>query len=320
MSYFFQDIFLQWRTLRRATLHVLLQIARSLEGKSRDVDIANLSGSVAGAAGGIVSVTGLALIPVTLGASLIVTGVGLGLGIAGGLTSGGAIATDFIVNSCARTEFDKLVAMDHMATMQTQGALNQMQNVAVRFSTWESKRPVVAASGHGTCMNDNFVAFIRVTKALASVGKNCEECVENGMTLWRLWYAALDSGVEVLTLARNGGTGAKIASTEVRAVSAASITFAAASLVLDIGMIGYLSYRLHTGSKNTNAAEIREIRRILQQELRVLQHINNKLGIKLIQSNDWENAKIAVCAFMILIWNKLVVYWRLGIQCAGFWS
>ena len=301
----FQDIFLQWRPLRRATLYSLLGNARNLEGKSKDVDIANLSGSVAGAAGGIVSVVGLALTPVTLGASLIVTAVGLAVGIAGGVTSGGALTTDLIVNSMARKYFDRLIAQDHRATMQTQGALRQMQDVVVRFSTWESKRPEVFAQGRG--LNDSIFAFIKLTKQLAYLVLKGDDCTKTALSIGRLFAVTADSGAEALTIAKSSGMGAKVASTGVRTISAASIGFAAAGLVLDVGMIGYLSYRIHTGSKNANAAEIREIRSKLQKELCVMQRVNNELEIQWTKSNSCKHVRFVVCLLSILL-NKERAY------------
>ncbi len=50
--------------------------------------IGSLSGSVIGAAGSITALVGLILAPFTLGASLIVAGVGIGVGVTGGVTGG----------------------------------------------------------------------------------------------------------------------------------------------------------------------------------------------------------------------------------------
>ncbi|RXN18503.1 serine threonine- kinase Nek4-like protein [Labeo rohita] len=61
-------------------------ITDSLEEVHRKCTIGSLSGSVIGAAGGITAIVGAVLAPFTLGASLIVTGVGIGVSVAGGIT------------------------------------------------------------------------------------------------------------------------------------------------------------------------------------------------------------------------------------------
>lgn len=62
-------------------------IADDLERIHFRTTIGSLIGGVAGAAGGITSIVGVILAPITMGASLIVTGVGIGVGVAGGATS-----------------------------------------------------------------------------------------------------------------------------------------------------------------------------------------------------------------------------------------
>ncbi|KTF81031.1 hypothetical protein cypCar_00037957 [Cyprinus carpio] len=62
------------------------RITDSMESAHYSATAGSLSGSVIGAAGGITALVGLILAPFTLGASLIVTGVGVGVGVAGGVT------------------------------------------------------------------------------------------------------------------------------------------------------------------------------------------------------------------------------------------
>ncbi|KAG1926107.1 serine/threonine-protein kinase Nek1 [Pimephales promelas] len=65
----------------------------SMESAHYSATAGSLSGSVIGAAGGITALVGLILAPFTLGASLIVTGVGVGVGVAGLLANISRIAT-----------------------------------------------------------------------------------------------------------------------------------------------------------------------------------------------------------------------------------
>ncbi|KAL0153970.1 hypothetical protein M9458_050727, partial [Cirrhinus mrigala] len=70
------------------SLKVLEELANSLETVHYNTTVGSLTGSVVGLAGGITSIVGLILTPLTLGASLVVTGVGIGVAVAGGVTAG----------------------------------------------------------------------------------------------------------------------------------------------------------------------------------------------------------------------------------------
>ncbi|RXN37882.1 serine threonine- kinase Nek5-like isoform X1 [Labeo rohita] len=69
-------------------LKVLEELADGLEKVHFNTTVGSLAGGVVGLAGGITSIVGLILTPFTLGASLIVTGVGIGVAVAGGVASG----------------------------------------------------------------------------------------------------------------------------------------------------------------------------------------------------------------------------------------
>ncbi|XP_029373463.1 calcium/calmodulin-dependent protein kinase type II-like [Echeneis naucrates] len=74
----------------------LREVADSLERVHQGTTIGSLTGGVIGAVGGITSIVGLILTPFTFGASLIVTGVGVGVGALGGLTAGASNVTNMV--------------------------------------------------------------------------------------------------------------------------------------------------------------------------------------------------------------------------------
>ncbi|XP_019898778.2 apolipoprotein L3-like isoform X1 [Esox lucius] len=74
----------------------LRALADGLERVHQGTTIGSLTGGVIGAAGGITSIVGLILAPFTPGASLIVTGVGVGVAIAGAATAGVSNITNMV--------------------------------------------------------------------------------------------------------------------------------------------------------------------------------------------------------------------------------
>lgn len=87
----------------------LNSIAEGLDKFSKNTKIAQITGGSTSAIGGVATIAGLALAPVTMGTSLIVTAVGLGVATAGGLTSAGAGITNQVNNSMDRKKVEKIV-------------------------------------------------------------------------------------------------------------------------------------------------------------------------------------------------------------------
>nr|XP_057940593.1 calponin homology domain-containing protein DDB_G0272472-like isoform X2 [Doryrhamphus excisus] len=84
-------------------------IADSLDKFNKNTKIAQITGGSTSAIGGVATIAGLALAPVTFGTSLIVTAVGLGVATAGGLTSAGAGISNQVNNSMDRKKVEKIV-------------------------------------------------------------------------------------------------------------------------------------------------------------------------------------------------------------------
>ncbi|KAM3613453.1 uncharacterized protein V6R79_026336 [Siganus canaliculatus] len=90
-------------------LNKLKCVADDLERIHRGTTIGSLTGGVIGAVGGITSIVGIALAPFTLGASLVVAGIGAGVGLAGGLTAGASNIVKAINESSDRKAFKRIV-------------------------------------------------------------------------------------------------------------------------------------------------------------------------------------------------------------------
>nr|XP_056703370.1 apolipoprotein L domain-containing protein 1 [Euleptes europaea] len=80
----FHDILLDQRRKLREHIKSLREISRRITKLHRCSLLANITGSSLSAAGAIAAIVGLSLSPATLGASLLASGVGLGVAAAGG--------------------------------------------------------------------------------------------------------------------------------------------------------------------------------------------------------------------------------------------
>ncbi|KAF4071481.1 hypothetical protein AMELA_G00273750 [Ameiurus melas] len=92
-------------------LHVLClyAIGNDISSFHRHAKIANITGGTTTAVGGVAAIAGLALAPITFGASLIVSAVGLGVATAGGITAASATISDNVHDMIDRKKIEVVV-------------------------------------------------------------------------------------------------------------------------------------------------------------------------------------------------------------------
>ncbi|XP_059361769.1 apolipoprotein L6-like [Carassius carassius] len=95
---------------------ILYSIADELSNFHHNAKIANITGGTTTAVGGVAAIVGLALIPVTFGASIIITAIGVGVATAGGITAASASLSDTINNMHDRKKIE-LIIMDYEAQL-----------------------------------------------------------------------------------------------------------------------------------------------------------------------------------------------------------
>uniref|UniRef100_A0A3B4BPB0 Uncharacterized protein n=1 Tax=Pygocentrus nattereri TaxID=42514 RepID=A0A3B4BPB0_PYGNA len=87
----------------------LLEVADNLDQVFKSVKIAGITGGTAGAAGVAAAVGGVLLSPMTMGASLAVAAVGVGVAAAGGVTGASAAITNRVYNNMDRKTVEKIL-------------------------------------------------------------------------------------------------------------------------------------------------------------------------------------------------------------------
>ncbi|XP_039505354.1 uncharacterized protein LOC120461262 [Pimephales promelas] len=114
------------------SLNVLEELANGFEKVHYNTTVGSLAGGVVGLAGGITSIVGLILAPFTLGASLIVTGVGIGTAVAGGVASGASNITK-MVNQ--RTDRQKIKMIITELQEKITSTCSCIQNIQIAVTT-----------------------------------------------------------------------------------------------------------------------------------------------------------------------------------------
>ncbi|XP_017548376.1 apolipoprotein L6-like [Pygocentrus nattereri] len=95
----------------------LIDVAKNLDKVYKRAKIAGITGGTAGAAGVAAAVGGVLLAPLTMGASLAVAAVGVGVATAGGITGASAAITNKVHNNMDRKRVEKIFS-DYTTKME----------------------------------------------------------------------------------------------------------------------------------------------------------------------------------------------------------
>ncbi|XP_065417389.1 uncharacterized protein LOC135974288 [Chrysemys picta bellii] len=145
----------------------LRKTADDIDWVHKGATIANVTGGTVGIAGGITTIVGLCLAPVTFGASLIVSLTGLAVSTAGGLTSAAATTTDIVTSKVKKETVEKLL----------QECQTELDNIEKAIKLLESYGDIAfvfaipqIGSGAGRAVL-NIMKMVKAGQLLANVGR-----------------------------------------------------------------------------------------------------------------------------------------------------
>ncbi|KAL6455590.1 hypothetical protein MHYP_G00354410 [Metynnis hypsauchen] len=144
----------------------LIDVAKNLDKVYKGAKIAGITGGTAGAAGVAAAVGGVLLAPLTMGASLAVAAVGVGVAAAGGITGASAAITNKVHNNMDRKRVEKIfidyttqmediescvqfisTGMEHLRSHKLQGVEREVEKVAgVDSVVWVNAGAISAIS------------------------------------------------------------------------------------------------------------------------------------------------------------------------------
>ncbi|XP_068135247.1 apolipoprotein L3-like [Hyperolius riggenbachi] len=208
----------------------LLSIADDIDKFHKGATITNVVGSSLGIAGGITTIVGLCLAPVTFGASLIVSGVGIGVATAGGITGASASIADIVnmKNKCKNASERIDVVNEIIKTMQD--------------------------------LAKNITGMVESLRVVLEVEE--EDAAEADIA--RIAGRGVFVGVEIGRLAQLGrlstiaARGVELAAQGARALRVVSGVFAALFVIIDVAFVAKAAIELQKGAKTIEAAQIRE--------------------------------------------------------------
>ncbi|KAI2667745.1 Apolipoprotein L6 [Labeo rohita] len=238
-------------------------IADGLDRFNKKTKIAQITGGSTSAVGGVATITGLILAPFTMGTSLIVTAVGLGVAMAGGLTSASAGISNTVNNSLDRKKVERIVE-DYQAKMAD---LNKCMKFIKQGITNLRKFNLNKMKKHA--YNRDFPCF--------------DNIYEDGAMAGKAILTSANEIMRVMQVANAAGT------TAARAVQIASISTGVLTglfVGMDIYFVAKDSHELKNGAKSEFAAKIREVADQLHEGLMELNIIRDELRLSTTLKED----------------------------------
>lgn len=233
----------------------LNSIADGLDKFNKNTKIAQITGGSTSATGGVLTITGLALAPVTMGTSLIVTAVGLGIATAGGLTSAGAGISNQVNNSMDRKKVEKIVEDYQEKMVDLNKALRFIQQGIENLRQFD----LIKMKKHAY-NNDFPVLNSRFYEDGAMAGK-----------------AILINANEIMRVVQIANVAGSTAARAVQIASMATGVLTGLFVGMDIYFVAKDSKELKKGAKSEFAAKIREVAKQLHDGLVELNTIREEL-------------------------------------------
>ncbi|KAK3567794.1 hypothetical protein QTP86_026452 [Hemibagrus guttatus] len=233
----------------------LNHIADDLDRFNKRTKVAQITGGSTSAVGGVATITGLALAPVTMGTSLIVTAVGLGVAAAGGLTSASASISNTVHGSLDRKKVE-CILKDFQSKMADIDKCTRFIKRGI-----ENLRELNAPKVKKLKVYDNDFSGIN-------------DIYEDGVMAGK---AVLINANEItrftqITMA-TGGTAARAVQVAAMATGILTGLFVA----MDVYFVAKDSHELRKGAKSEFAKKIREVAEQLHQGLVELNIIREEL-------------------------------------------
>uniref|UniRef100_G1P7Z6 Apolipoprotein L3 n=1 Tax=Myotis lucifugus TaxID=59463 RepID=G1P7Z6_MYOLU len=233
----------------------LYALADEVDKVHRDCTISKVAASSAGAVSGILTIAGLALAPVTAGATLVLSATGLGLGAAAAVTGVTASIVEASKNASAKAEASRLLS--------TGSDTEKMVEEVLRCSTPKiaSLAPKCFQSLQDIVKNARAFKLAKANPRLAA----------KAMRFLRMGTVSARSSKQVQKAF--GGT-ALAMSKEARVFGAAT---AGIFLLMDVIQLVKESVHLHEGAKAQSAEELRQQAQELERKLEELTRIHTSL-------------------------------------------
>ncbi|XP_062606254.1 apolipoprotein L3-like [Saccostrea cucullata] len=252
--------FKSWAPERRRVLMELKKIRDEIQQQAKNHSIGNIAYSIFGLIGGILSIAGIAMAPVTFGTSFILTMTGIATGVTSGVAglTHGVVKIGIVKKHCnqAKAHLEK-----HETTCKEMKRLIKLLELATDPKINDSNTLEISQVCQG----------VKQAGSIAALGKRIFDLVEKTSALGV--HRITGNADEVARLLRLGTALDDIAPTAAKSVSKgvtklsteALSTLAAIGIIIDLGSLIWNAVDLSKIEKGQLCAEAEKLQKVIEQ-------------------------------------------------------
>lgn len=280
----FLEIYPSWKEERLSCIEEIRKIADNIDFHHRNITATQIPTAGVGIAGAVCTITGLALIPVTFGASLGLTITGAALGIGSAVAGATTVVTDIGIK-IDRVKKVRALADNHRCA--TERICNIAQEIQQHLSEVQKmpayKNACIEMGGSSTNVSGKLMinaisvsraAFNTIPKASKSV-----HILRKGLGLAAAVRASTSSLLRTMEVVTDAGmsTTRVVATTTGKILTGVSFAFSAIGIVVDLLTAGAAIYKLAKGSKTSTSNQLREQAKNLEEEMNFMKRLHEQL-------------------------------------------
>ena len=225
-----------WTPMRMDTIKTLQSKKERVVQVTRDSRISRIAGASAGITGGVMSIVGFGLVPVTLGLSLIIAGLGGGIALLGGFTSLGAVLADIVISNKELKNAQECLTIDKQLCQVINNLQIELETIT---NTLAAKLPSTSRESITVAFLSGVQSAVQISTITAKIGVTSAKMTEIAA------ITSLDGSIMVLRVSR-------VATKEIAITGMRRVALVLA-LPLDIYELIMNSYELYN-KKDTDAS------------------------------------------------------------------
>ena len=279
----FLDYYPSWLKERESCIYEIEELAKDIDKHHRNISIAQLPTSAVGIVGGVLTITGLALIPVTFGASLGLTISGAVIGIGATATGITTSVTDISIQVNRVKKARSLIYKHKESTDKISEVVDELlKNCEDCNEINDEVLTALLMINSGEVTRSSLSSLKGTVFIGASLIRTIPKAAKSLSLLRRgagLTAAASASSLRTVDVASDvAAGGVKIAATTTgKVLTGLGFAFRAMGIAVDLISAGVAIYDLFNGS-TSNSRQLRKVAEDLTAEMNVAKKMYTKLS------------------------------------------